>query len=272
MTLSPGLICFSPTRTTRRIVEAVSEGLQAVDERWIDLTPPEIADPRVRGDLAVIATPVHAGRLPPIMVSRFRRLRGDGVPAVIIVVYGNRAYDDALLELRDVAVEAGFRPIAAGAFIGEHSFSSTGTLIAAGRPDAEDLQKARAFGATLQDRVAQNRALDRIDLVRVPGRFPYRELRTLPGVAPTTHRRLCTGCNECVAACPVGAIPASDPASATSGACIACCACVKRCSAGARLIDDSRIRRGAEQLAITCRARKEPETFVGSSSGLGSGS
>ena len=40
-------------------------------------------------------------------------------PAVLVVVYGNRAYDDALLELSDIATGAGFVPLAAGAFVGE---------------------------------------------------------------------------------------------------------------------------------------------------------
>ena len=75
-----------------------------------------------------------------------RRVKGDGTPAVLVVVYGNREFEDALIELRDLMVEQGFRPVAGAAFIGEHSFSNDATPIALGRPDAEDLVKARAFG------------------------------------------------------------------------------------------------------------------------------
>lgn len=62
--------------------------------------------------------------------------------AIIVVVYGNWDYVDALIELRDIAVKMGFKPIAAAAFIGEHSFSTEDSPIAYGRPDISDLNIA----------------------------------------------------------------------------------------------------------------------------------
>lgn len=62
------------------------------------------------------------------------------------MVYGNRDYEDALLELRDTVASLGFTPLSAGAFIGEHSYSTAEMPVAAGRPDATDLQTARTFG------------------------------------------------------------------------------------------------------------------------------
>ncbi len=53
-----------------------------------------------------------------------------------MVLYGNRNFDDGLMELRNVMRDNGFYPIAAGAFVGEHSFS---TILGAGRPDGEDM-------------------------------------------------------------------------------------------------------------------------------------
>ena len=40
--------------------------------------------------------------------------------------------------LKDLAVEAGFKPIAGGAFIGEHSFADSKFPIAHRRPDQKD--------------------------------------------------------------------------------------------------------------------------------------
>lgn len=49
-------------------------------------------------------------------------------------------------ELCDLVSEQGFVPVAAGAFIGEHSFSRKGMPIAEGRPDESDLKQATEFG------------------------------------------------------------------------------------------------------------------------------
>lgn len=150
---SAKLIYFSPTKTTRKVIEGISQGLQVVNVEHVDLTLSDAAilkRPVFSDDLAVIGAPVYSGRLPTVAISRLRKLTGNGAPAVIVVVYGNRAYEDALLELTDVALEAGFKPIAAGAFIGEHSYSTNFTPIAVGRPDVEDLGKAKAFGKNVK--------------------------------------------------------------------------------------------------------------------------
>lgn len=57
---------------------------------------------------------------------------------------GNRNYDDALIELRNILEQDGFRTVAGGAFVSEHSFSKT---LAAGRPDAKDLASMQEFGS-----------------------------------------------------------------------------------------------------------------------------
>ncbi len=116
---SAALIYFSPTRTTRKIIESIAQGVRIPRVEHVDLTPPEALTREYAGmhdELAIIGSPVYGGRLPTEMVSRFRRLKGNGTPAVIVAVYGNRAYEDALLELRNLALEAGFNPVAAGAF------------------------------------------------------------------------------------------------------------------------------------------------------------
>lgn len=259
------LIYFSPTQTTRKILEGISQGLQVVNTENFDLTPP---DAEIRkhhvfyDDLALIGSPVYGGRLPTVVISRLRKLKGNGTPAVIVVVYGNRAYEDALLELRDVALETGFKPIAAGAFIGEHSYSTNCTPIAVGRPDVEDLGKARAFGKMIREKMTNIRALDRINSLQVPGNFPYKELRMLSDISPAIQESLCTRCRKCSSVCPTAAINVDDPALTDKSLCIRCCACIKICPAGAKAMEDSRIRQLAEQLNVNYAMRKEPETYI----------
>lgn len=262
---SATLIYFSPTRTTRKVIESIAQGFQILRVEHLDLTPPEAMTREFAGmhdDLAIIGSPVYSGRLPTEMVSRFRRLKGNGAPAVIVAVYGNRAYEDALLELRDLALEAGFEPVAAGAFIGEHSFSGNATPIAVGRPDGEDLAEATEFGKLIHEKLSNLRALDEMLPLQVPGNFPYKELRMLSGIAPVIHEAVCSQCGRCATFCPTAAITMGEAVATDGSLCIRCCACVKFCPVGARAMEDPRIRQAAEQLATNCGKRKEPETWA----------
>lgn len=261
---SAKLIYFSPTRTTRKIIEGIAQGIQISTVEHIDLTPPDANTPKLvkmHDALAIIGAPVYSGRLPTDMVSRLRRLKGNNAPAVIVVVYGNRAYEDALLELRDLALEAGFKPIAAGAFIGEHSYSTDATPIAVGRPDVDDLGKAREFGAKIHEKMKNMRSLDDGPLP-VPGKFPYKERGGLSNISPVTKESVCAKCEKCASACPTAAITVRDTVVTDPNACIRCCACVKTCSTGARVMEDPRIKQAVEQLSRNCRERKEPEWYM----------
>jgi len=259
------LIYFSPTRTTRKVLEGIARGLGIGTVRHVDLTSPEAKTLKLaemHDELAIMGSPVYSGRLPADAASRMRRLKGNEIPAVIVVVYGNRAYDDALLELRDLAREAGFKPIAGGAFIGEHSFSNNETPIAVGRPDVKDLRKAIEFGKMVRDKMSTMRTLDGHPLLQVPGNFPYKERSALSNISPVTDDAICTKCGACVPVCPTAAIAVSDTVVTDTSVCIRCCACVKTCSAGARVMEDPRIRQVAGQLSMNCGKRKEPETFM----------
>jgi ferredoxin len=232
------------------------------------LTPPEVRTrefprefPEMRGELAIIGAPVYAGRVPAEAVNRLRLLRANDNPAVVVVVYGNREYEDALLELRDIAVEVGFRPIAGGAFIGEHSFDSEATPIATGRPDAEDLRRAAKFGEMIREKVEKIQVLDEVQPPRVPGNFPYRERMDEEATSPVT-RALCTMCGECVKVCPTGAIAVGDCAVIDRSLCILCSACVKLCPTGAMVWEDPRVKRAAKWLSVNYAERKEPEMYL----------
>lgn len=262
---SAKLVYFSPTQTTKKVLASIARGIQVETVEALDLTPPtaktqEFDD--MHTELAIMGAPVYSGRVPIDAVHRLRRLRGHDTPAVIIVVYGNRAYEDALLELKHLAVDAGFEPIAAGAFIGEHSFSNPNTPIADGRPDARDLQETLSFGRLIQEKLGAIHALDEIPPLQVPGNHPYKERPKPWRTAPVTREALCAQCETCSHVCPtaavtVGAVVTTDPL-----ACILCCACVKNCPTGARVMEDARIKTTAEWLNTNFRDRKEPELYI----------
>ncbi len=258
------LVYFSPTRTTRTVLEGIASGLEASALEHIDLTMPD-ALPRTGATplhpLALIGSPVYAGRVPAAMRARFLRLRGNGALAAVVVVYGNRAYEDALLELRDLALDAGFRPIAAGAFIGEHSYSEQSAPIAVGRPDSDDLALAMAFGRQLRSRIKRLSPAEAAIPIAVPGGFPYKEPSSVSGVCPDRDMALCVGCGQCIPVCPTAAISQREAIHTDGALCIRCCACVRACPTGALRLSDARIQQFRDYLTANCSARKEPETF-----------
>ncbi|MCG6534978.1 MAG: 4Fe-4S binding protein [Syntrophales bacterium LBB04] len=255
------LIYFSPTGTTRKVLEAVARGFGAEHIERLDLTcqettPTDVRE--IRDAFAIIGTPVYAGRVPLKAVEALQLIRARNTPAVVVAVYGNRAYDDALLELADIAEKGGFRPVAAGAFIGEHSFSTPAAPIAQGRPDREDIERAESFGKMIRERIDSDLSAEKV--LQVPGNFPYKERNPSPP-PPVTDEVRCIKCSKCATVCPGKAITLKDEAVLTEKAlCMACCACVKNCPSGARHIDSGLAER-AERLSAACRERKEPQFF-----------
>lgn len=258
------LIAFSPTHTGRTVAENVVAGFAAGTDtvRRIDLTLQEsCTDDIIAGGMAVFAAPVYGGRVAETAVERFGRIRAvepGCTPVILTVVYGNRDYEDALVELRDIAVRQGFVPLSAGAFVGEHSYSrpDEGMPIAEGRPDAADCAVAKRFGAESRDKYDKEGWTP----AEVRGNVPYKEKGPATPATPATDPELCTGCGNCIDVCPTGVVFLTDAGLAVSDSagCIKCCACLKFCPVGARRFDTPY----TEKLFRNFSARREPELFL----------
>lgn len=258
------LVTFSPTHTGRAIAETVAAGFANGTDtlRAVDLTLPDGGTGEIAvGGIAVFAVPVYGGRVAETAVERLSRITAaePGVtPAIVTVIYGNRDYEDALIELRDIAVRQGFVPLSAGAFVGEHSYSrpKEGMPIAEGRPDAADRTEAERFGAKSRAKYDKGAW----EPLTVKGNFPYKEKGPSTPTTPVTAPALCTGCGVCVGLCPTGVVFLNDDGVAVSSAagCIKCCACVKFCPTDARRFDTPY----TEKLFTHCSARREPELFL----------
>ena len=167
-----------------------------------------------------------------------------------------------MLELHDFTVKAGCRPIAAGAFIGEHSFSSTTLPIAPGRPDEPDIKEAEKFGKHIREKVKQLISINDITPLRFPGKSPYKKQGKHSWKPPGTRQQLCTLCGNCKSGCPAGAITISDKIKTDRHSCIYCCACIKNCPEGARFIADIKMKGLAVLLHKGFSARKDPQWFI----------
>lgn len=253
------LVCFSPTHSSHAIAEAVAKGIRIKHVEETDLTYEEPGNPVcIKNGLAVVAVPVYAGRVADTALKRLEKVKGENTPAILIVLYGNRDYEDALIELRDWAQESGFIPLAGGAFIGEHSYSRSDKPIAAGRPDKLDQQIAVDFGYEIANKLDETLKLSGLPPLLVKGNIPYKEKRPQTPAAPITVEELCIQCGHCAEICPVQAIRILDEVMSDKNLCIKCCACVKQCPNDARVFNTPY----TDMLFANCSVRKEPELFL----------
>lgn len=258
-------LAYSPTKTTERVLKSIVAGYSGRDCGHFDLTLPasrRVILPPFPECTVVIGVPVYGGRVPQAALDYLEQLDGNGQPVILVAVYGNRHYDDALLELRDTLAARNFRPVAAAAFVGEHSFCTEEYPTAAERPDEEDLAAAKAFGKRVRQLLDQAEDLDGIAEPEIPGDRPYKGRKPLPAGGPTTNPELCTNCGRCASVCPVGAIDPKTPTLTDGDACTYCCACIKACPVGARSVNGSPMGGVPAKLAVACAERREPETFL----------
>lgn len=263
---------FSATGTTAKVVTGIADRLSMKMESAATVDNFNFTLPESRKkaasftdrDLVVVGVPVIAGRVPNVLLKYLNAIAGNGALAVSVVVYGNRNYDDALIELRDILEARGFRVIAGGAFIGEHSFSKT---LAQDRPDAQDMIVVNDFAEQIYGKIINQ---DNILTAVVSGIRPYRDYykpRDAAGnpvdfrkIAPKTNSD-CIDCKLCASICPMGSI-AADDVSKVIGICIKCCACVKKCPVQAKYFDDEHFLRHKDELEIAFASRREPELFL----------
>ena len=243
-------VYFSGTGTTKRVVKCISQALSKelhADCAEFSFSLPEERSKKLcfgTDELAVLGVPVYAGRVPNLILPYIRdNIKGCGTLAVPIVLFGNRNYDDGLMELRNVLTDNGFISVAAGAFVGEHAFSRT---LGAGRPDDRDMALAGLLACKAAEKVTSPDAPQK-KVVEVPGCDPLRPYYTprdrsgLPisdfiKAKPKTDTSKCIKCGLCARICPMGSISADD-VSDVRGKCIKCCACIKKCPAQAKYFD-----------------------------------
>jgi Uncharacterized Fe-S center protein len=214
-----------------------------------------------KNELLIIAVPVYMERVPALISSYLNNLKALQTPAVGIVVYGNRTYGNALLELKDILTAIGCTPIAGGAFIGEHSFSSNEFPIASSRPNSVDLEFAKTFGKELKKKLLAVDSVDDLPEVKIPGSYPYGGITELWSVDFIAISEKCTQQGICAEVCPTGAIHFRDTRIINIEKCITCCACIKHCPENARTIKESDVKKAAIRLNALFQTPKAPEIF-----------
>ncbi len=240
------LVYFSPTGNTRKTLEAMAAPFGGAAD-VVDLT---VTDAPVRtfdeDDVVIFGTPVYGGRIPSVARARLAGLKGRGTRCIVAVTYGNRHYDDALLELADLAKEQGFAVTGAAALVGRHTFGEIQTE----RPDENDLAADREFAV----RALSGEAHEFV----IPGNRPYRDGGSGGKFRPLTSEA-CVHCGLCVKACPVHAI--ADDCVTIADTCLSCFRCIRNCPKGAKNMDTEAYRSFAVAFTEKLKARRENEYY-----------
>lgn len=274
------LVYFSATYTTRKVVRKIAEvsgcryseyDITSEDSDTYRAEPPHFNTAETHTfpggtentrtgqdgtDLLVVGMPVYAGRIPASAARYLGRLEGNGAPAIIVCVYGNRDYDDALVELQDIVTGRGFHVVSAGAFIAMHSIFPH---IGSGRPDASDMEAISRFAGRSMDIISGCTGTGDIPQMTIKGNRPYKIPGRIP-VFPSGDRK-CDRCGACAKLCPVHAIDPENPKKTDKEKCISCGRCIVVCHRHSRRFRGLLYMMACRKFKKLYSARREPETF-----------
>lgn len=247
---------FSPTGGTRQVAEQLSSvwDCEKVNVNLLEANKDYGIWELEEDDVCIVAVPSFGGRVPAVALERLSAVRGNRAKAVLAAVYGNRDYDDTLLELKDTMETAGFTCVAAVAAVAEHSIMRQ---YGAGRPDEADREELVSFGRKIKEQTEQKKTGDSLD---VPGNRPYRKYSGVP-LRPKADKT-CSRCGLCSRECPVHAIPADNPSETSEDVCISCMRCIQVCPNHARKLNKLMVNVAAQKLKKACAEPKRNELFL----------
>lgn len=250
-------IVFSPTGGTGKVAEIITQawGMPATE---IDLSRAETDYASLRfkkDDIAIIAIPSYGGRVPSPAAQRISKIHGNHMRCVIVCVYGNRAYEDTLAELNDIAEKSGFKVIAAIAAVAEHSIMHQ---YAAGRPDTKDKGELSGFAKKIMEKI--NSGSTEFPALQIPGNHPYKRAGGA-GLVPKAGKG-CTNCGLCAKQCPAQAIRKENLKATDTGKCISCMRCVVQCPHSARKVNRVMVLAVSLALKKACSVRKDNELYI----------
>ena len=242
------IICFSPTGGVEKVAQLIANELKVAAP--YDYTTRGYEVSFSSDDLVFFCFPVYGGRIPTPMYDRMNYVHGNGAKAVLVAVYGNRAVEDALLEMSDLCLNRGFKVVGGAEMIARHSIDKR---FGAGRPDASDIAALNKFLASLM-------AKQELTPVAMPGKRPYKEYKGIP-VYPTSSSK-CSGCGTCAQECPTEAIDPGDPQHTDKSKCISCMRCVSMCPFSQRRVPKAMQLAASAALIKMCAGRKEPKFYL----------
>lgn len=162
------MISFSPTGTSRRVAEEIAE-VFSNEKTIVDLCEETLGEMQIgKEDICIFSAPCYGGRIPQTAAERLSHIHGEQTPAIVLITFGNRAFEDALLELADSVEKNGFRVIAGCAVSAEHNIMH---IFGQGRPDSLDWKEIRRFSNAAVEKINAGET----ERPLLPGSRPYKE-------------------------------------------------------------------------------------------------
>ena len=95
-------------------------------------------------------------------------MQGNGAKCVVMAVYGNREFEDTLVQMQDAAAQQGFQVIAGVAAVAQHSMLPQ---YATGRPDKGDESTLEKFSTQILEKLQAGDTTP----PNMPGNRPYKK-------------------------------------------------------------------------------------------------
>ncbi|MBQ0072510.1 MAG: 4Fe-4S binding protein [Spirochaetales bacterium] len=247
-------IHFSPAGGTKKTADLIASafgGYESIDlaSRNIDYSLFEFTE----DDIVLISFPSFRGRAPETALERLSEMEGNGAKAILNCTYGNRAFEDTLVEMQDTAERLGFRVVCAIASIAEHSIIGE---FASDRPDRNDEHLLTFFGKMAYGKIKSGD----YSTPDIPGNRPYKNVSYT--VVPPMTEDCCTKCGKCIKRCPTGAISKMNPAETDASKCILCTRCIHICPVGAKHFTTENLEATKKKIGEVCAVYKAPELHI----------
>ncbi|MBQ2666548.1 ferredoxin [Methanobrevibacter sp.] len=246
-------IFFSPSGTTQKVADHIAGNFDGKKENC-NLLIYNGEKELESDDVAIVAMPVFAGRIPKTARERLSKIKANDTPAIAVVNYGNAHVSDSLLELVELLKENEFNVIAAASTVSHHSIFDG---VAVGRPDSSDLEKIDEFSKRCMEKIESEESLS----CEIPGNRPYVDYKQLPFVIGCDET-LCAFCYDCVSICPEQAIAEDDPIETDLDSCSRCTACISICPEDARSFIGDAFEAKKPEFEKANAERKEPEFYL----------
>jgi len=246
-------VYFSPTGGTKKVSDIISGAISESFEEIDLLKKGDFNKAFAKEDVCIISVPAFGGRVPQNACEKIKEFKANEARVALVAVFGNRAIDDTLVELYDLAVSVGFNVIAGIEAVAEHSLVR---MYGSGRPNDDDREVLEAFAK----KICEKLKCGDVTAPEFPGNRPYKDFKA--SSMSLVVDDACVNCKKCAIECPVNAIPMENVKTVDTDRCFSCMHCVSVCPVKARHTSPEVTSALEERLRDRCGGIKPNKLYI----------